>query len=268
MKSRKNQAIGVFDSGVGGLTVVKSLRKHLPNEDIIYFGDTARVPYGNKSRETVKKFSREIIEFLIGRGAKIVVAACNTASSLAVPAVKKEYSVPVLGVIDSGARVAALASKNGRIGVIGTDSTIMSRSYDRALKKCDASCKLFSRSCPLFVPLVENEFSKDPVTRTIAKRYLKYFDGKGIDTLILGCTHYPILKTAIQGIMKKVTLVDSATGVAKSVVKVLEENDLRAKTRKRDARIQCFVSDDPAGFKKVANIFLKEKFNVKKVVTG
>lgn len=258
----------MFDSGVGGLTVVKSIRKHLPDEDIIYFGDTARVPYGNKSRETVKRFSREIIDFLIGRGVKIVVAACNTASSLAVPSIKKEYSVPVLGVIDSGVRIAARVSKSGRIGVIGTDSTVRSRAYDSALKKCDPSCTLFSRSCPLFVSLVENRFSRDPVTRAIAERYLKYFDGKHIDTLILGCTHYPILKTAIHDIMKKVILVDSATGVAQSVAIMLDNAGLRAAKRKRAARIQCFVSDDPTGFKKAANIFLKEEFDVKKTVVG
>ncbi len=267
VKSEKNMAVGVFDSGVGGLTVVKKLRTYLPSEDIIYFGDTARVPYGNKSAATIKKFSREIMEFLLNRGAKVIVVACNTASSLAVPSLAKECPVPMIGVITPGVKEAVSVSLNGRIGVIGTSSTISSRAYERALRKHDPSCSIFSRDCPLFVPLVENRFFSGPVTNMVAKGYLDWFKKKRIDTLILGCTHYPLLKTVIGEVMKGVRLIDSASGVAKTVKETLDKKCL-ASDRKGTGRIKCFVSDEPESFKKVAGIFLKEKFSITKALAG
>lgn len=265
MKTSSNKPIGVFDSGVGGLTVVRSLRKYLPYEDIVYFGDTARVPYGNKSRDTIRRFSREIIDFLIKNDVKAVIAACNTASSLAVPAVKKEFGIPVVGVIEAGVEEAVNVSKNGRIGVIGTDSTISSSAYDRELKKVRSSWKLFSKSCPLFVPLVENRFLTDDVTYMVAERYLRHFRARKIDTLILGCTHYPLLKKVISDVLEGVKLVDSATSVASTVKNILENNGLDA-AKKKNAKIKCFVSDDVKGFLRIADIFLKENVTIKRAV--
>ncbi len=265
MREERNRAIGVFDSGVGGLTVVRSIRRCLPNEKIIYFGDTARVPYGNKSPEAVKRFSREIMEFLRSKGVKMVVAACNTASSLALPSLKREYPVPIIGVIDPGVREAVRISKNRRIGVIGTNSTIDSRAYDRGIKKIAPSCRLFSKSCPLFVPLVENRFLTDPVTYQIAERYLRDMKKKRIDVLILGCTHYPLLKKVIGDVLNDITLVDSAAAVAKTVKEVLNRKNMAADSRRRRADVKCFVSDDAGRFKKTACIFLREEIRVKKV---
>lgn len=266
MKSRQNRPIGVFDSGVGGLTVVRSVRRRLPNEDIIYFGDTARVPYGNKSRTTIKRFSREIVDFLVKNHVKMIVAACNTASSLALPSLKKKCPVPVIGVIAPGVKEAVRLSKNRRIGVIGTDSTISSSAYEKELAKIDPSCRLFSKSCPLFVPLVENRFFSDRVTRQVAGKYLTELKKKRIDTLILGCTHYPLLRKVIGHIMKDAVLIDSASAVAKEVKRILAERKLETVAGKTRPAVKCFVSDDAEGFKKTAGIFLREKISVKKVV--
>ncbi len=265
MKPGRNRPIGVFDSGIGGLTVVKSLRKLMPGESIIYFGDTARVPYGNKSAETVKCFSREIMDFMLEKNVKMIVVACNTASSLALSALKREYTLPVTGVIAPGVKEAVRITKNGRIGVIGTDSTISSRAYDKELKRRDRKCRLFSRGCPLFVPLVENRFFSDPVTYDVAGRYLSELKKRHIDTLILGCTHYPLLKNAIGDIMKKVNLVDSASSVAKMVKQEMDKRNIGADRKKRNASVKCFVSDDAEGFRRTARIFLREKISVKKV---
>ncbi|HNX91330.1 MAG TPA: glutamate racemase, partial [Candidatus Omnitrophota bacterium] len=258
--------IGVFDSGVGGLTVVRGIRENLPGEDIIYFGDTARVPYGNKSSATIKRFSREIINFLLEKNVKLIVAACNTASSLAIPGFQKQYIVPVIGVIRSGAEEAAAATKNKRIGVIGTTSTIASGAYEKELRRTDPSCKLFSKSCPLFVPLVENGMFNDKVTFEMASRYLEYFKNKNIDTLILGCTHYPLLKTTIQKIMKNVTLIDSGYSVARTVAELLAVLELRSIKPAGRSYLKCYVSDDAKGFDKIAHVFLKEKITAKKAV--
>ncbi len=266
MKSLKNRPIGVFDSGVGGLTVARSIRRHLPEEDIIYFGDTARVPYGNKSRKTIIRFAREIMAFMMAKRVKTVVVACNTASSLSLASLKKSYPVPVIGVITPGVKEAVRISKTGRIGVIGTSSTISSGSYEKELVKMDPRCRIFSTRCPLFVPLVENRFINDTITYEVARRYLGRLKKKRVDTLILGCTHYPILKTVIADVMGRVKLVDSSLAVAEEVKEVLFKKGLGTCLKKGSGKMKCFVSDDVEGFRKVARIFLKEDFSAERAV--
>ncbi|MFC1644152.1 glutamate racemase [Candidatus Omnitrophota bacterium] len=266
MKSPVDRPIGIFDSGLGGLTVARSIRRHLPEEDIIYFGDTARVPYGNKSRSTITRFAREIMAFMVKNKVKMVVVACNTASSLSLAFLKKNYSIPIIGVIRPGIKEAVNISRNKRIGVIGTNSTISSGAYDRELKKLDPSYRLFSKCCPLFVPLVENKLLNDTVTYQMARRYLEGFRAKRIDTLVMGCTHYPLLKTVIAKVLRGVKLVDSSFAVAKEAKETLVKKELGACCKKGGGKMKCFVSDDVKGFRNVAGMFLKEKISVKKVV--
>ena len=252
-----DKPIGVFDSGVGGLTVVKSILKALPNEKILYYGDTARVPYGNKSSETIKRFSAEIMDFLTGEGIKLAVVACNTASSLAIGSLKNSYDIPVIGVIEPGVEEALRSSRNRRIGVIGTRSTVKSAAYEKALKEKDPLSVVFSRDCPLFVPLVENRMAEDPVTEQMAERYLKDLKDNDIDTLILGCTHYPILMPVLSVVMKGVNLVDSPSAVVKELERELREKRMEA-PEDASGGLSCFVSDDIEGFKEAADIFLEK----------
>ncbi|MFH0791242.1 MAG: glutamate racemase [Candidatus Omnitrophota bacterium] len=249
------KSIGVFDSGVGGLTVVKELSKHLPYEDIIYFGDTARVPYGIKSRETVIRFSIENILFLLRHDVKLICVACNTVSSLALPVIKNHFRVPIVGVITPGVREAVYATKNKRIGVIGTKGTIKSRAYELEIKQLDPKISVTAVSCPLFVPFVEEGWLKGSVVSEVARGYLQPLKESGVDTLILGCTHYPILKPLIKEIMgKQVTLIDSAKQVAIEVKKILAAEDLLNKPRK--AKERFYVSDNPEWFTGLAKRFL------------
>jgi glutamate racemase len=265
MKKNDKRPIGVFDSGVGGLTVARSIVKHLPNEDVVYFGDTARVPYGNKSKATIIRFSLEILRFLKRHDVKMVVVACNTASSFSLPAIKKACSVPVTGVIGPGVREAVGLTRSGRIGVIGTTSTIQSCSYGRELARHGAKYRLFAQGCPLFVPLVENGFIDDPITYEIAGRYLKDMRAVGIDTLILGCTHYPLLKGVISDVIGHyVNLVDSSFAVAREVKGLLDKHGLGAGKRQRRGKIKCFVSDDTAGFRRLAGVMLGSSIHVRK----
>ena len=266
MRPTSQRPIGIFDSGLGGLTVARSVRRLLPREDVIYFGDTARVPYGNKSRSTIIRFARDIMAFMQEKKVKVVVVACNTASSLSLQVLKESYRTPVIGVISPGVREAARLTTRGRIGVIGTTSTISSRSYDRELARVSPSSRIFSSACPLFVPLVENRFTSDKITYEVAERYLKGLKAKGVDTLILGCTHYPILKNVIAKFMGKVKLVDSSSAVARETRDMLEKEGLLARGRTRRGRLTCFVSDDVEGFRRNAGIFLKEKISVRKAV--
>jgi glutamate racemase len=252
-----DKPIGVFDSGVGGLTVVKSILKVLPNEKILYYGDTARVPYGNKSSETIKRFSTEIMDFLTCEGIKLAVVACNTASSLAIRDIKDSYDIPVIGVIEPGVKEALRSSRNKRIGVIGTRSTVKSGAYENALKVSAPEAEVFSKDCPLFVPLVENRMADDPVTEQMAERYLGELRDNGIDTLILGCTHYPILMPVLSAVMKGINLVDSPSAVVKEIAAVLEDNDMKA-PESGVGGLSCFVSDDVEGFKEAADIFLEK----------
>lgn len=217
--------IGVFDSGVGGLTVVAALRKALPSERILYLGDTARVPYGGKSAETVTRYSREISQLLLAEGAGLLVVACNTASALAVPELSATSPVPMIGVLEPGAAAAVHASKSGSIGVIGTRATVASDAYGKAIRRLDPGARVIAGSCPLLVPLIEEGLLEDPVTDAILERYLSPLLREGIDTLVLGCTHYPLLKPAIARICgPDVTLVDSAENCALAVAALRTRN--------------------------------------------
>jgi glutamate racemase len=252
------KSIGVFDSGVGGLTVVREMIRQLPGEDIVYFGDTARVPYGIKSRETVMRFSIENILFLLKQDVKLIVVACNTASSCALPVIKSNFKVPVIGVISPGAREAVYASRNKRIGVIGTKGTVRSRTYEHEILKLEPKAKITSVPCPLFVPFVEEGWLSGKVVMDVANTYLKPLKKAGVDTLILGCTHYPLLRPAIQEIMgKKVTLIDSAKQVAIEVRKILDSEGLSAQAHK--GKHKFFVSDNPDWFSELAARFLGQK---------
>ena len=220
--------VGVFDSGVGGLTVAREIFRNLPNEKIIYFGDTARVPYGNKSAETVIRYSRQICRFLISKDVKAIVAACNTASALALDTVCHEFDVPMLGVVEPGASAAVKATKTGSIGVIGTSSTVSSGLYDKYIRALNPYASIFSKACPLFVNLVEEGMIDDPVTVTMIHRYLDNMLKKdNIDTLILGCTHYPLLRKVIgREVGSDITLVNPAYETAQALIKLLDENGI------------------------------------------
>ena len=238
--------VGVFDSGVGGLTVAREIMRQIPNERIVYFGDTARLPYGSKSRDTVIRYSRQIIRFLNAMEVKAIVVACNTASAYALETIQAETSLPVIGVINAGARTAVHATHNGRIGVIGTEGTIGSGIYTEVMKKMRDDIEVFGKSCPLFVPLVEEGLLHDSVTDEIASRYLSVLKGKYIDTLVLGCTHYPLLRSTIRRLMgDEVTLVNPAYETAVELRELLAARDL---SREEQApflgeQYQFFVSD-------------------------
>lgn len=267
MREPQKRPIGVFDSGVGGLTVARGIRKALPTEEIIYFGDTARVPYGNKSKETINRFSREIVDFLINKKVKAVVIACNTASSFSLSFLQKNYDIPVVGVIAPGVRKAVSLSKNRKIGVIGTEATVRSGSYGKELKRvAGGTYRIFSASCPLFVPLVENRMTSGEITLKVAEKYLKPLKKSGIDTLILGCTHYPMLKNVISSVMKGVKLVDSSESVAEELGEILFLKGLSIPGAGRKAGMRCYVSDAPENFKKISGMFLKEEVKVQKAV--
>ena len=247
--------IGVFDSGVGGLTVVKELIRQLPNEEIVYFGDTARVPYGIKSKETVIRFSIENILFLLKYNVKLICVACNTASSVALPVIKSHFKVPVVGVISPGAREAVYATKNKRIGVIGTKGTIKSRTYELEIKQLDPCVKIIPVACPLFVPFAEEGWLSGNVVEEVAKTYLKPLKEASVDTVILGCTHYPLLKPVIKKVLgEKITLIDSAKQVAIEVKKILYSEGLLNKNHR--AKHKFFVSDNPEWFSGLAESFL------------
>lgn len=221
--------IGVFDSGIGGLTVANALRRLLPNEDIFYIGDTARVPYGGKTQQTVERYSIEICGLLLAEQAKAIVVACNTASALAVPRLQELLKVPVSGVIVPGAEAAVKATRNGHIGVIGTRATIYSRAYEMAIHALNPDLKVTSRACPMLVPVIEEGWLDDPISDLIIRRYLEKLLAEDVDTLVLGCTHYPLLTEAIQRFVgPEVTLVDSAQNCAAAVKKLLKKEDLCA----------------------------------------
>jgi glutamate racemase len=221
--------VGVFDSGIGGLTVAAALRDVLPCEKIIYIGDTARVPYGGKSAETIERYAVEIGGMLLSEGAKAIVVACNTASALAIGRLREVFSVPVIGVIEPGARAAVEASRNGKVGVIGTRATIRSGAYERHIQTIRADFRVYARECPLLVPLIEEGWLDDEVTEAVIQRYLGEVLSQGVDTIVLGCTHYPLLRAALARIVgPEVSLVDSAKNCADEVRKVLLENNLLA----------------------------------------
>lgn len=250
------RSIGIFDSGVGGLTVLREILRALPQEDTIYFGDTARVPYGTKSPETVSRYAHEIASFLLKRDIKLLVVACNTASSVALTSLKKKLSIPVVGVIEPGARKAVSTTRNGRIGVIGTAGTIRSSAYSRAIKRLKPDAEVLTRPCPLFVPLAEEGWVDNDVARLTAHAYLDELRQSSVDTLVLGCTHYPLLKTLIGETMgDQVTLVDSAEETARTVAEILQDKSL-LRPPTETGNHHYYVTDIPAGFIRVGNRFL------------
>ncbi|MDD4954511.1 MAG: glutamate racemase [Candidatus Omnitrophica bacterium] len=264
----KNKAIGIFDSGVGGLTVFKEIEKLLPDEDIIYFGDTARVPYGNKSKSTIIKFSTESILFLLKKKVKIIVVACNTASALSLDALSGMFSVPLIGVIEAGARKAIKATKNKKIAVVGTRSTINSKSYENAILKNEKKAKIYSKACPLFVPLVEEGILEGETTRGVVEMYLKSLKSTGADVIILGCTHYPLLKKQIASYLKGVYIVDSATEVALHAKEILAQNNILKLSKNKTGKREFYVSDEPKAFMGLARLFLKREIPLPKVVNN
>lgn len=251
--------IGIFDSGIGGLTVVKSIDKILVNENIIYFGDTARVPYGSKSNATVIEYSKQDAKFLLSKNVKLIIVACNTASSVALAELKDNLSIPVIGMILPGAKAAVKVTKNKKIGVIGTDTTISNEAYSNEIKRIDVGIEVFEKACPLLVPLAEEGWVDHEATRLIAEEYLYELRDKQIDTLILGCTHYPILSDIIQDVIgKNVKLIDSGSAASIEVNNYLEGLDLKNKSVGLGTH-QYYVSDVPKKFKQIAERFLGRK---------
>jgi len=260
-----NSPIGIFDSGVGGLTVLKEIEELLPGENIVYLGDTARVPYGNKSKSAVIKFSRECTLFLLGKKVKMIVVACNTASSLALENLKRIFNIPVLGVIEAGVKKALEGSQGAKVGIIGTRSTIKSRSYERRITRLDKNAKVHSQHCPLFVPLVEEGILKGEIIKEALNMYLSGFKNKDIDSLILGCTHYPLLKARIAEYLKGVQVIDSAKEVALHTKLVLEKNRLFNKKCSQGKK-EFYVTDEPSQFADMARLFLKRDIKKPMVV--
>lgn len=258
MKGNAFCPIGVFDSGLGGLTVLRELIKALPHEEIIYLGDTARVPYGNKSPSTVTRYAFENTGFLLKKSVKLLILACNTASAYSIDAIKTTFSIPSLGVIQPGARAAVQKTRSGKVGVIGTIGTIQSNAYRNAIKSINPGIVVYEKACPLFVPLVEEGWIDNDITEMVAKRYLDVFEGKGIDVLILGCTHYPLLKGIISKVMgPDVELVDSAQETANEAKIMLENLDI---LKNQDSRggYNLYVTDVTKQFSTIASIFLGE----------
>lgn len=287
--------IGVFDSGIGGLTVLKEIIIALPYEDTLYLGDTARLPYGTKSEETVIKYAIENTRFLLKYNIRLLVVACNTASAVSLSQLRKQFTIPIIGVIEAGARAASRATKNCKVGIIGTETTVSSGAYTKAIREINADIETFGQSCPLFVPLVEEGWIDDDVTLAVAKRYLGGLKDKGIDTLVLGCTHYPLLKGIIQKVMgDNVRLIDSAEETASEVKEVLlglniteettmschpelvsgslmmqrEEIPKQARDDNKDIPVRrYFVTDVPRRFEEQGSRFLGERIGkVEKVI--
>ena len=257
---KKDAPIGVFDSGVGGLTVAREIIRQIPNEKIIYFGDTARVPYGSKSKETVTRFSEQIVRFLRTFQVKTIVVACNTASACALDALERDIDIPIIDVVKPGAKAAWEATRNGRIGVIGTDATIGSQIYTKYIQNLNRDITIYGKACPLFVPLVEEGLLEDPVTDEIARRYLTELIDIDIDTLILGCTHYPLIRSTLGRIMGEgVRLVNPAYETARELKEMLGQLDLldEEPLGLGSNRYQFYVSDKAEKFVHFANSIIK-----------
>ena len=258
MSVDRNSPIGVFDSGVGGLTVALEIMRNLPSEDIVYFGDTARVPYGSKSAETIIRYSEQICRFLIGKQVKAIVVACNTASAFALETLQKEFHIPIIGVIKAGAEVAAAGTRNKRVGIIGTEGTIGSGIHASFLKNLDPEIRVIGKACPLFVPLAEEGWTHDPVTEEVARRYLEELKQQDIDTLILGCTHYPLLRSTIRKVIGDgVQLVNPAFETALELKQLLKEKELEHDFQPpEELRHRFYVSDLADKFRRFANTIL------------
>jgi glutamate racemase len=252
-----NTPVGIFDSGLGGLTVVKEFVREMPQEPAVYFGDTARVPYGTKSKDTITKFSAENIRFLNSFDVKLVIIACHTASSLALEEMQKQFSIPIIGVVYPGAFKAVKVTRNGRIGVIGTKSTIKSGAYDAAVRAANPEAIVYNVPCPLLVSLIEEGWNDGPIVDSIVAHYLKPLIAHDIDTLILGCTHYPIIADRIKAFLPDhVTLVNPARETALAARKLLKEMELSIAAPLPKNHVQYFVSDDPVTFKALGERFL------------
>lgn len=254
----QDSPIGVFDSGIGGLTVMKEIASLMPDESLVYLGDTARVPYGIRSAETVKRYSFECARFLIKHDIKLLVIACNTASAVSLEDIRNSLNIPVIGVIDPGARAAVRAASNRRVGVIGTEATIKSSAYVKAIKAIDSAVEVEGLPCPLFVPLVEEGLTEGDIPYLAAKRYLGSMADKGIDALVLGCTHYPLLKGVIAKVLTDVALIDSAVETALVVKETLHANSMLRSDRS-SRHIRYFVTDSPERFVAVGERFLGRK---------
>ena len=258
--------IGIFDSGIGGLTVARAIYERLPGESTIYFGDTARVPYGPKSPDTVRRYSHEILQWLLGQGVKLVVIACNTSTAHALTALAKESPVPVIGVIEPGARAAVGATRGGPVGVIGTAGTIASNAYANAIHALTPALRVEQVACPLFVPLVEEGWFDHPATELVAREYLQPLTMAGVDVLVLGCTHYPLLKPLLARVMgPAVRLIDSAEETARTVAERLEQQGLQAPLG-QPVYHRFVVSDDAPRFRQVGARFIGEKLGKAEVV--
>ncbi|MCF8054196.1 MAG: glutamate racemase [Deltaproteobacteria bacterium] len=259
-----SRAIGIFDSGVGGLTVVRAVMERLPWESIIYFGDTARVPYGIKSRETITEYALQITDFLLQKNVKLLIIACNTMAAVAYPAIKLRSPTPVLDVIDAGARLAVAKTVSGRIGVIGTPATINSNAYARSIHRYRTESFVFSQSCPLFVPLVEEGWFNHPITRAVAQEYLQPLLTESIDSLVLGCTHYPLLKPLLREVIGgSIHLIDSAEAMAEIAANILRLENL-AVTESSSPDYEFFVTDIPHRFQTIGEYALgRSMTNVK-----
>jgi glutamate racemase len=257
--------IGIFDSGLGGLTVARQIQKVLPNESIIYYGDTARVPYGSKSKDTIIKFTREAVKFLQSHNAKCIVVACNTASALALPIVRNEFDIPMIGVINPGAKAAAKKTTSGKVGVIATTATINSDAYTNAIREINNKITVYSQPCPLLVPLVEEGWGEKTAAKLIIQEYLTPLKTANVDTLVLGCTHYPLLTKQIQDFVSdKVALVDSATTCADDLKILLEKGNLISDVNNTQSTF--FVTDMAAKFSELGAKFLGKPLNAIKVV--
>ncbi len=254
----KEAPIGIFDSGIGGLTVFREVYRNLPNENIVYFGDTARVPYGSKSPETVLRYSRQIVHFLKTCGVKALVVACNPASALALDVLEQEVDLPVLGVVKPGAAVACEMTKNRKIGLIATEITVKSGLYERLIRGIDPADTVYSKACPLLVPLVEEGWTDDPITLEVIKRYLGGLLEKDIDTLILGCTHYPLLRGLIRKYLgDSVSLVNPAYETARTLERMLDELDLKNPSTAEPV-YQFYASDSTDGIRRIAERILPD----------
>jgi glutamate racemase len=252
----RSKPLGVFDSGVGGLTVVKALKKILPNEDIIYFGDTARVPYGTKSQTTITQFAMQDTKFLIERNVKMIIVACHSVSSVCLDDLKKTFDLPIIGVIEPGAKAAVRSTKNNRIGVIGTHATILSGAYERAIKKLSKEVEIIAKATPLFVPLAEEGWVNNAITYQIAKAYLAPMIEENTDTLLLGCTHYPLLKATISKVFKnKVKIVDASLETALETKVILENYNLSNSAQKKQT-MRFYLSDLTPNFSEISRRFL------------
>jgi len=261
MKISPENPIGVFDSGIGGLTVFKELMRILPNENIVYFGDTARVPYGTKSEKTIKEYSIQNTKFLLSQKVKAIVIACNTSSAVALNEIQSMTEIPVIGVIKPGSRAAAKNTKNKKVAVIGTTATILSKAYEKEIQSIDPTIEVYGKACPLFVPVVEEGWSNHKIAELAAEEYLGELRKHSIDTMVLGCTHYPLLKNTIQKVMgENVILVDSGVETAKVVKEILERENLLNQSSLKP-NYTFFVSDLPQKFKQVGEMFLEREID-------